>query len=309
MYFHADIPRGCTYQILNSSVSEEETHTEVVVEITEVLDSIGISVVLEGSGVVPDEGAESNTTDEPPLKVAYRAIAKEFKVEATDEGYGNFAEAVSVVTEAKEAACEGGGSVSAADVPRLAREYGILKENIAKNIAQLRDVFGKMLCISEKDHEDRKRKRRDFLCPAREDRDECVCPDSGIFGDDIVCVCEFFACLDPENDMKPILGLFDVAVVDLNGFPCLAFVVDTTGSMGGEIEAVKVVIRNFLSSEEDDPICYVLQPFNDFGDAVFDSRSKKMFFFTVAIGVIPYSANFRGFTIFKMSRKQFSRMP
>ena len=274
MYFHAEIPRGCTYQVLNSSISEEETHTEVVVEITEVLDSIGISVVLEGISVVPEEGAESNTTDEPPLKIAYRAIAKAFKVEATDEGYGNFAEAVSVVAEAKEAACEGGDSISAADVPRLAREYGTLKENIKKNIAQLRDVFGKMLCIRDQDHEDRKRKRRDSHCPAREDREDCMCPDSGVFGEDLICVCEFFACLDPENDFKPIFGLYDVIVDDLDGFPCLALVVDTTGSMSQEINAVKVVIQTFLRSEEDDPLCYVLQPFNDYVDGRFDPRSK-----------------------------------
>ena len=265
MHLHAEIPRGCTYQVLNSSSSEEKTRTEVVAEITEVLDSIGISVVTRSvrSGVVAEEGAESNTTDGPPLKVAYRAIAKEFKVEVTDEGYGNFAEAVSVVAEAKEAACEGGGSVSAADVPRLAREYGTLKENIPKNIAQLRDVFGRMLCIS---HQDGKRKRRESMhdCP------NCTCPTNGKFGN---CVCEFFACLDPNDDLKPILGLYAIDPGYI-GFPCLALVVDTTGSMQNEIEAAKVVIRNFLSSEEDGPGCYVLQPFNDLKDEVFDANSK-----------------------------------
>ena len=250
---------------------------EVVVEITEVLGSIGISVVPksarsgvmpEGSGVVPEEGAESDTTDEPPLKVAYRAIAKEFKVEATDEGYGNFAEAVSVVSEAKEVACEGGGSVSAADVTRLAREYRTLKENVQKNIAQLRNIFGKMLCISERDNERRRRKRQESECPTR---DDCKCPTSGVFG--VNCVCEFFTCLDPDDDLRPILGLYDIDLGDL-GFPCLALVVDTTGSMGEEIDAAKVVIRNFLSSEEDGPGCYILQRFNDYGDHYFDRSSK-----------------------------------
>ena len=237
-------------------------------EITEVLDSIGISVVLEVSRVVPQIGAESNMTDELPLKVAYRAIAKEFKVEATDEGYGNFAEAVSVVTEAKEVACEGGGSVSAADVPRLAREYRTLKENVQKNIAQLRNIFGKMLCISEKDNERPRRKRQGSECPTR---DDCKCPTSGVSG--VNCVCEFFTCLDPDDDLRPILGLYDIDPGDL-GFPCLALVVDTTGSMHEEIDAAKVVIRNFLSSGEDGPGCYILQPFNDYGDRIFNPSSK-----------------------------------
>ena len=250
-------------------------------EITEVLDSIGISVVLEGSGVepegsgvvaegsgvVPDEGAESDTTDEPPLKVAYRAIAKAFEVEATDEGYGNFAEAVSVVSEAKEVACEGGGSISAADVPRLAREYGTLKENVKKNIALLRNIFGKMLCISERDNERRRQKRQESDCPTR---DDCKCPTSGV---SVNCVCEFFACLDRNDDLRPILGLHDIDLGNI-GFPCLALVVDTTGSMRQEIDAAKVVIRNFLSSEEDGPGCYILQRFNDYGDEDFDPSSK-----------------------------------
>ena len=49
---------------------------------------------------------------------------------------------------------------------------------------------------------------------------------------------------------------------------------DTTGSMSDDIEAAKEVIRNLLSSEEDGPICYVLQPFNDYRDGSFDPASK-----------------------------------
>ena len=173
-----------------------------------------------------------------------------------------------MVTEAKEAACEGGGSVSAADVPRLAREYRTLKENVQKNIAQLRNIFGKMFCISERDNERRKRKRQESECPTS---DNCTCPTSGVSG--VNCVCEFFTCLNPDDDLRPILGLYDIDPGDL-GFPCLALVVDTTGSMREEIEAAKVVIRNFLSSEEDGPGCYVLQPFNDLRDEVFDANSK-----------------------------------
>ena len=44
--------------------------------------------------------------------------------------------------------------------------------------------------------------------------------------------------------------------------------------MMDEIEAVKVVIRDFLRSEERGPGCYVLQPFNDLQDGRFDPASK-----------------------------------
>ena len=40
--FIPEIPRGCTYEVLSLSVMEEEIREEVVIEIAEVLDSIGI---------------------------------------------------------------------------------------------------------------------------------------------------------------------------------------------------------------------------------------------------------------------------
>ena len=121
-----------------------------------------------------------------------------------------------------------------------------------------------MMCLTEKEHKERNRNRRDSHCP---DREDCTWPESGHFD----CVCEFFACLDPEDDIKPLMGFLGIYVDE--GFPCLAFTVDTTGSMGTEIGTVKEVIRNFLSSEEHGPGCYVLQPFNDNARGYFDPTS------------------------------------
>ena len=268
--FLPEIPRGCTFEVLNSSIVDEETREEVVIEIAEVLESTGIpniaavfSTPLGGIPANSGEMSTGNETTDEPLKALYRAIAKEFEVEATEEGYNNFSEAVSQITEAKVAACEDGASISEDDVPRLANEYRALKEDVVANIVEMREIFGKMLCLSERDHEERKRKRRDFHCT---EKDHCICPDIG----DLVCVCQFFACLDPDDDIKPIMGLKDVNVAE--GLPCLAFVVDTTGSMHSEIEAAKAVITDHIRSEREGPGCYVLQPFNDYGDG--DIRSK-----------------------------------
>ena len=196
-----------------------------------------------------------------------RLYQKNYDIPATDEGYNNFTTAVSQITEAKIVACEGDGGISEGDIPRLWTEYRALKEDVEANIEEIRDIFGKMLCLNERSHTEEKRKKRDFHCPERRD---CTCPDSG----ELVCVCEFFACLDPDNDLPAILGLYDIDVIE--GFPCLAFTVDTTGSMSDEIDAVKQVVRNFTASEEDGPGCYVLQPFNDLtdGPGAFDSASK-----------------------------------
>ena len=265
LLFHTEILKGCTYELINASLSEDETREEVVIEIAEALESL-LPISTGGNrtgplgsilgGGVPDS---NETSDEPPLKVVYTAIAEEFEVEATDEGFNNFTLAITEITEAKTAACEDEDSVSEADIPRLGREYRALRGDIERNIVRIRDIFGKMLCLSDKDHEERR--KRESLTP-------CSCPTEG----NLIYVCEFFACLDPEDDIKPILGIVDVIVDE--GFPCLAFAVDTTGSMGGEIEAAKGVIRNFLRSEEDGPGCYVLQPFNDLQDGVFDPASK-----------------------------------
>ena len=238
----------------------------MVVEIANVLESIGITAALAtplpdllGNGTTTG----NDTTAGPPLRIVYEAVSKEYDLPETDEGYNNFTTAVSQITEAKIVACEGDGGISEGDIPRLWTEYQALKEDVERNIEEIRDIFGKMLCLNERSHTEKKRKKRDFHCPERRD---CTCPDSGKPG----CVCEFFACLDPDNDLQPIFGLFDVPV----GLPCLAFTVDTTGSMAGEINAVKEVVRNFLASEEDDPFCYVLQPFNDYANGIFDRASK-----------------------------------
>ena len=240
---------------------------EVVVEIAEALESV-LSTPLGGilGGEIP--ATNDTSDDEPPLRAVYTSVAEEFDVKATDESYNNFREAIAEITAAKKAACKGDGSVSDEDIPRLAKEYNELKQDIEENINEVRDIFGKILCLSERStHEDKKRKRRQFLCPNF--GDPCPCPEDG----PIICVCEYFSCLDPDDDIRPVLGIGDVFFEDLV-FPCLAFAVDTTGSMRREIETVKEVIRAFLASEEDGPACYVLQPFNDFQDGRFHPASR-----------------------------------
>ena len=60
--------------------------------------------------------------------------------------------------------------------------------------------------------------------------------------------------------MKPILG-FD------NQIQCLAFVIDTTGSMSSEIADAQKILTDFIQAEENlnDVGCYLLMPFNDVG--------------------------------------------
>ena len=245
------------------------------------MESIGIPNITAVFGILSEELEDSqetgsgNATTKSPLKTVYEDLAKEFEVETSENGYNNFIEAVNQITEAKVAACEDGSGLNESDVPRLASEYGVLKEDSVANVVELRDIFGKMMCLSEKEHQERKRKRRDSYCSDSEDkfccpdRKDCKCPGKA---SPVICVCEFFDCLDPEDDIKPLMGFTLIYVAE--GFPCLAFTVDTTGSMKTEIDTVKEVIRYILSSEEDGPGCYVLQPFNDYYEnGVFQANS------------------------------------
>lgn len=47
------------------------------------------------------------------------------------------------------------------------------------------------------------------------------------------------------------------------GLGSIAFVIDTTGSMGEDIETVKYLVKSITTSNRDDASSYVLSPFND----------------------------------------------
>ena len=176
-------------------------------------------------------------------------------MDPSKDGLSNFTDALTRITDAKEAGCSGGSG----DVASLGKEFKELSRDIVANVDRIRDIFGKMLCVSEKS----RRERRQTSCPSSLTR--CSCPTV------IRCTCEFFACLDPGNTLGPVLG------INLNtgvGNPCLGFVVDTTGSMSAEIAAAKEVVKDYVKSEEAGPQCYVLQPFNDLTDGSFNPGSK-----------------------------------
>ena len=182
-------------------------------------------------------------------------------------------------------ACSGDVRPGVDDVPRLVQEFRAALNTTKRDLLKLRTIFGKMLCIKDeiKKLNSKGRKRRQVSIPECGgfgtgsdpvdcfDRkpEDCTCPPGGIYGTCIVCSCEFFRCLDPEDDLKPILGFVAEEV------QCLAFVVDTTASMSEEIAAAQEIIRSFIRSEEElnEVGCYILMPFNDMNDEIADSES------------------------------------
>ena len=79
----------------------------------------------------------------------------------------------------------------------------------------------------------------------------------------------------------PLFGFHDTRAEDPTLVPCLAFVVDDIGSMSSEINAVKSLIRMLLASEEDEPVRYILVPFNDYG-SISSSRFSNIIVMYVA---------------------------
>ena len=112
----------------------------------------------------------------------------------------------------------------------------------AKNISLARGVYGKLLCIQDLlSHSDTERERRE------EDPSELLNT--------------FFDSLEGAK------GIGTIFVVDVfsEATPTLAFVVDDTGSMGGEISSVQRLIHSFIKTERSEPLAYILTTFNDPG--------------------------------------------
>ena len=135
----------------------------------------------------------------------------------------------------------------------------------------IRSTYGKLLCLNSTiNSSESSRKRRDS------DGDECECPPDGLDSDFTFCdFCDFYACLTDDVIEEIFFG--SSFLVD---YQCLAFVIDTTGSMSTEISIAKDVILNFVQSEQDIGLdgCYMLVEFNDVGpdDQIVPEDSKLL---------------------------------
>ena len=261
---------GCTIELFVLAATREKEQQKVVETVQEIL-----------PGLFPTSNTTANDTTSggASLTTVYNSLTEEFGVNKSDSGYSKFVEAVNEITEAKQEACSGDVRPGVSNVSRLVQEFRAALNTTQRDLLKLRTIFGKMLCIKDEIEKlkSKGRERRQepipecggFGTPCRERKPEdCTCPPGGVYGVCIFCPCEFFRCLDPEDVLKPILGF----VADK--LQCLAFVVDTTGSMRGDIAAAQSVIRSFIRSEEElnEVGCYILMPFNDVDDVIADSE-------------------------------------
>ena len=177
--------------------------------------------------------------------------------------FNNFVEAVTEIAAAEEEACSGSDGLSIIDIPRIVADFNTaFSSGRNGDITTIRALYGQMLCIKRQEEEPstKRRKRQSSFCDTLPDED-CGCPAGGLTGGGIICPCHFFRCIDPDRHLKPILGFVEWDI------QCLAFVIDTTGSMSEEIRGAQNIIREFVRAEEDLGVagCYLLVPFNDIG--------------------------------------------
>ena len=262
--------KGCTVKVFVLAAMQEEMQMMVMQGVQNVLPNIfGIPLSTTEASTDKPTDPITTATDEtqtttarlvhstarrdPVLSLVYTTLAKKFDKVKSDTGYTQFVEAVAEITEAHHEACSGrpDEQPTREDVPRLARQFAALSPNESQ---ELRSIFGKMLCLRDR-HSDRKKRQAEPVDVC----DGVECPD-GEF-DAVTEWCQFFACLDDEIEERFGVRLEAVFGFIRDDLQCLAFVVDTTGSMRQEIQAVQDLILGFVSSEE--PACYIITPFND----------------------------------------------
>ena len=64
-------------------------------------------------------------------------------------------------------------------------------------------------------------------------------------------------------------------MMGLNSSVTLAFVIDTTGSMGDEIQQVKELVKRIVNTTRNFAVDYILSPFNDYSADVI-SRGENL---------------------------------
>ena len=198
---------------------------------------------------------EDVTTDED----AFVTIAATVEIENTTENFVQFQNAINEISEASYEACYGSDSslVALAETPVLIDKF--TKAINDSNSVEARYIFGRLLCLRQKFQTDStlvvKRQVDDD-----DDGDDDDDTGSGAYA---MILDTWFEDLSIED--LPILFFGNV---DDDAIQTLAFVVDDTGSMGNEINAVKDLIKAIIKAEKSSAYYYILVTFNDPGKTI-----------------------------------------
>ena len=198
---------------------------------------------------VPIESLEADTN----ITTLYSTIAITHNITESDEGLANFIEALNVITDAYLSACYGleEDKPTVEDAPELLSTFLTLLSN-RSNFTTIRQLYGELLCLKNFTSSDNSQKRRRNV--------ECA---------NKANIKKLYRCLDP-TDIGCIFHLQqDCEKSHIKRRPfknCLGFIVDTSGSMSGEIDKVREIVHRFVAAHEDQlTLCYILVTFSDRG--------------------------------------------
>ena len=179
----------------------------------------------------------------------YQLVAQSFNQTVSSTSRASFVNAIDNIQRSYSECTVSKEKPSSVMLSKLFEDFKRATLASRKNATNAQNIFGQFLCIRDDENTTNRRIKRQYLYPST-----CSCPES------VESACHFFACIDAK-EMEVLLG-FGNADSDE---PCIAFVVDTTGSMGPEITATRNVILQFLKAQADSTLCYMLVPFNDYG--------------------------------------------
>ncbi|XP_019850898.1 PREDICTED: uncharacterized protein LOC109581312 [Amphimedon queenslandica] len=207
----------------------------------------------------------SNTTNingSYSTEALYSAIANASNVTKSEKGMKNFNNALNEITNSYFVACEGSDQ-------QFDNTMNTLKQFLEHVMnftdgKSVREDYGKLLCsqkqsgrildVSKSTNKQRRSTSTSVL--------DCASSPT---------IQELQDCLDPFDvwpcifNIDPTRGDCPQSTTQTQARNCLAFVVDTTGSMADEIAAARQIIRQFIQSEENIlTFCYVLVAFNDY---------------------------------------------
>ena len=235
-------------------------YTEKLQNASEAIVSDMQSIVLESSNA-----ALNLTMQEGPPNVAtlYSALTAALNITPTENGLSDFTDAFDVITDAYFKACYGPEN----ERPNASKAQSILSEFLSllenrSDVTRMRQTFGELSCLQNFSNASSHVSRR--ALPTA-DLETCASAAN---------IKLLYQCLDSNNQLGCIFNLddpkncttTDSGTSDVRKKHCLAFVIDTTGSMSSEIRHAQDVVRNFIQSEENGlTLCYILVPFNDYG--------------------------------------------
>ena len=192
-------------------------------------------------------------------KEAFTKLTTKIEVENSTEYFVQFQNAINEISIASYEACYGSKNTLV-----LAEETPVLINNFEKaDSSETRHIFGRLLCLKYKFLTN-----STFKLVAKRQTDT-----------DITKIEMWFNDLEVDQFYK----LFNFTT----DFPTLAFVVDNTGSMSEEIDAVKDLITAIIKAERSSPFLYILGTFNDPGNDI----SSNIVICTYALCISLYIAN------------------